>query len=314
MSMGSLRGSACRRRPRRGRVLGYAHGGPTCRNDDDPVLDLAHLRFFGVLPRIALSYLVTAAIVLCTPPRGQVGVLVGLLLGYWALMTMVPVPGVGRGVLEPDLNLSNWLDLHVIGTNHLHHDTRTRDARGHSEHAGGDRHGPVRRAGGTLDPAGAPHLVEGGRAPRRVAGGAAVVGGSVLDDAFPINKSLWTGSYVLFSAGLACLVLALMYWLVDIEGHRGWAGPFLVFGTNAIVADWPSSLLAIVLEWIVVAGPAGGDPLVLREYLYETLFASWLWPAGASVTYAFTYVLLWLGLLEPSLRAPESFIRILRRL
>ena len=87
------------------------------------------------------------------------------------------------------------------------------------------------------------------------------------------------------------------------------AGPFLVFGTNAIVAYWLSSLLAIVLEWIVVAGPAGGDPLVLREYLYETLFASWLSPAGASVTYAFIYVLLWLRLLS-LLYGRRIFIRI----
>jgi predicted acyltransferase len=126
---------------------------------------------------------------------------------------------------------------------------------------------------------------------------------------FPINKSLWTSSYVLFSAGIACLVLALVYWLVEMRGRRGWARPLLVFGTNAITAYWLSSLFAIVLDWIVIAGPPDGEPLVLRSYVYETVFASWLAPANASLAYAITYVLLWLGLLSILYRR-RIFIRI----
>ena len=261
-----------------------------------PHYDLHHVRIFGVLQRIALSYLVAAAIVLSTGIRGQAAALIGLLLGYWILMTSVPVPGVGRGVLEPDMNLSNWLDLHVIGTNHLPHDTRTWDPEG------------------ILSTAGAIATVLCGvlvghwlRSNRRVstkavglvgAGGVALVIGLIWSRTFPINKSLWTGSYVIFSAGIACLVLALIYWLVDMNGHRGWARPFLVFGTNSITAYWLSSLLAILLDWIVIAGPAGGEALVLKAYLYETFLASWLWPANASLAYAVMYVLLWLGLLS----------------
>ena len=133
--------------------------------------------------------------------------------------------------------------------------------------------------------------------------------GLIWSSAFPINKSLWTSSYVLFSAGLACLVLALLYWLVDIRGHRGWARPFLIFGTNAIVAYWASSVVAIVLDWLLVAGPADGEPVVIKTYLYESFFAPWLSPAAASLAYAITYVLLWLALLAVLYRR-RIFIRI----
>jgi len=272
-----------------------------------PHYDLAHLRILGVLQRIALSYLVAAAIVLSTGIRGQAGTLIGLLLGYWALMTSVPVPGIGPGVLEPDMNLSNWIDLHVIGTNHLPHDAGTWDPEGILSTVGAI----ATVLCGVL----AGEWIRSDRRPSTkavgliVAGGVALVVGLAWGRVFPINKSLWTSSYVLFSAGIACLVLALVYWLVEMRGRREWARPLLVFGTNAITAYWLSSLFAIVLDWIVIAGPPDGEPLVLRSYVYETVFASWLAPANASLAYAITYVLLWLGLLSIMYRR-RIFIRI----
>jgi len=95
-----------------------------------PHYNLPHLRIPGVLPRIAIAYLITAAIVLLTGVRGQVLSLIVLLLGYWTLMTLVPVPGVGRGVLEPEKNLSNWLDFRLLGVNHVWQETRTWDPEG----------------------------------------------------------------------------------------------------------------------------------------------------------------------------------------
>ena len=95
-----------------------------------PHYDLPHLRIPGVLQRIAIAYLLTAIVVLLTGVRGQVLTLLGLLLGYWTLMTLVPVPGFGRGVLEPEKNLSNWLDFRLLGVNHVWHETRTWDPEG----------------------------------------------------------------------------------------------------------------------------------------------------------------------------------------
>jgi predicted acyltransferase len=95
-----------------------------------PHYNLPHLRIPGVLQRIAIAYLLTAIVVLLTGVRGQVLTLLGLLLGYWTLMTLVPVPGVGRGVLEPEKNLSNWLDFRLLGVNHVWQETRTWDPEG----------------------------------------------------------------------------------------------------------------------------------------------------------------------------------------
>jgi predicted acyltransferase len=141
------------------------------------------------------------------------------------------------------------------------------------------------------------------------AGGMILLLGWVWSHIFPINKSLWTSSYVLLSAGLACLVLAAIIWLVDIEGYRGWTVPFLVFGTNAITAYWLSTLCGIVLDWITLGGPAEADQVVLKTYLYENFFASWLAPADASLAYAVAFVVVWLGLLSFLYRR-RIFIRI----
>jgi predicted acyltransferase len=270
-----------------------------------PHYDLAHLRILGVLQRIAMSYLVVAAIVLATGVRGQITVLIGVLLGYWTLMTLVPVPGVGRGVLEPDLNLANWLDLRLIGTKHLPPDTRTWDPEGILSTLGAVATvlcGVL--AGHWLRSA---HPAWSKTVGLGVAGAVGIGVGLTWNRTFPINKSLWTGSYVLFSAGIACLILALLYWLVDTKARRSWTWPFLVFGTNAITAYWLSSLLGIILDWIMIPGPS--EARVLKTYLYEHLFASWLDPLDASLAYAITYVLLWLGLLS-LLYHRRIFIRI----
>lgn len=272
-----------------------------------PAYELGTIRVLGVLQRIAMSYFVAATIVLSTGVRGQVGALVALLLGYWALMTLVPVPGIGRPVLEPDLNLSNWLDLRVIGRNHLLHETMTWDPEGILSTLGAI----ATVLCGVL----AGHWIRTARGARGkvigllAAGGAVVAIGAVWGRTFPINKNLWTGSYVLLTAGIACLVLASIYWLVDVKGYRAWTRPFLVFGTNAITAYWLSSLVAIVFDWVVITSPADGESLILKTYLYEFFYVPWLAPENASLAYALTYVLLWLGFLSVLYRR-RIFIRI----
>ena len=272
-----------------------------------PHYDLPHLRIPGVLQRIAIAYLLTAIVVLLTGVRGQVLTLLGLLLGYWTLMTLVPVPGVGRGVLEPEKNLSNWLDFRLLGVNHVWHETRTWDPEGLLSTLGA--------VASVLCGVLAGHWI---RSRHRMdakafglfyAGGMILLLGWVWSHIFPINKSLWTSSYVLLSAGLACVVLAAIIWLVDIEGYRGWTVPFLVFGTNAITAYWLSTLCGIVLDWITLGGPTEVDQVVLKAYLYENFFASWLAPADASLAYAVAFVVVWLGLLSFLYRR-RIFIRI----
>jgi predicted acyltransferase len=273
-----------------------------------PEYDLRTIRVPGVLQRIALSYLIAAAIVLWTGVRGQVVALVALLVGYWVLMTHVPVPGLGSTALAPDLNLSNWLDLKLIGRNHLMHETMTWDPEGTLSTLGGVASvmcGVL--AGHWLRSS---HVMSAKVIGLLVAGAVGIALGTLWDRTYPIIKNLWTGSFVLFTAGMACLILAVVYWLVDGKGYRGWAArPFIVFGTNAITAYWLSSLMAIFFDWVVITSPQDGESLTLKTYIYETFYSRWLSPENASLAYALTYVLIWLGLLSLLYRK-RIFIRI----
>jgi predicted acyltransferase len=103
------------------------------------------------------------------------------------------------------------------------------------------------------------------------------VAGLAWNYAFPINKSLWTSSYVLYTSGLALNGLALCYWLVDVKGYRGWTKPFLAFGVNAITAFFLAGLLPRILNMIRVTG-ADGKETGLQGYLYQTLYTPLLSP------------------------------------
>ncbi|MGH7470332.1 MAG: acyltransferase family protein, partial [Longimicrobiales bacterium] len=129
-----------------------------------------------------------------------------------------------------------------------------------------------------------------------VAGNVGLVLGIIWNYVFPINKNLWTSSYVIFTAGMACHFLALCYWLIDVKGYRRWTLPFLIFGMNAITAFFLSSIGARSLNLIKVAGPTG-EPIALKTYIFTNFYQSWLSPINASLAFAITYVLFWLGVM-----------------
>lgn len=211
---------------------------------------LASWRIPGVLQRIALAYCAASLIVLFTKTSTRAAWIALLLLGYWILMRFVPVPGYGvpgRDIplLHPDANLTSYLDRKLM-LGHLWEHTR-------------DPEGIL----STL-PAIATALcgvltgewLRSPRTPRQKAlgmflyGVAGIVAGELWGVWFPINKKLWTSSYVLFTAGCALVCLALCYWITDIKVHRGWwTKPFLILGTNAIAAYVISELLGGWLSW-----------------------------------------------------------------
>jgi predicted acyltransferase len=189
------------------------------------VFRVEHLRIMGVLQRIGVAYLLGALITLRTGLKAQLTVLAVILLGYWALMTLVPVPDTGiagRFVLDkPDQVLSAWLDRTILGTNHLWINAKTWDPEGLLS---------------TMPAVGTMMLgtFTGKWIGRREAalserlsamfavGGLTMMLGLVWNWVFPINKSLWTSSYVLFSGGMAAVVLATCLWLIDVRGYRSW--------------------------------------------------------------------------------------------
>jgi predicted acyltransferase len=257
----------------------------------------AHLRIYGVLQRIAICYVITSILELWTEWRTQLAVALACLLGYWILMRFVPVPGFGIPthdipLLDPDRNIVAWLDRKLL-MGHLYE--RTRDPEGVLS--------TIPAVASCLAGLLTGKWLRTARAPKTKAWGMVAVGvcaiivGRTWHLWFPINKKLWTSSFVLFTTGLALVFLALFYWLADIRQYRkGWTTPILVFGRNAIAAYFFSEALSATADSIHIHTAKFGS-LNLQEYFYLQFFAPLLSPANASLLYAIAYVgLCWVAM------------------
>jgi predicted acyltransferase len=246
-------------------------------------LDLGHLRIPGVLQRIGLAFLAAAPLALWLRMRGQMLVVASLLLGYWALLTLTPVPGVGTGVLEPGRDLGSYIDRAIFGTAHLW--PGTWDPEGLLS--------TIPAVATVMFGALAGQWLRSGRSDAEiigvllVAGVAGTVIGLVWDLTFPINKNLWTSSFTVFAAGAAALLLAACYWLADVRRWRRWATGFAVLGVNAILVYSLATLGDKVL-WRV-----SRESRSMRTAVYERFFESWLGPANASLAFAAAYLFFW---------------------
>ena len=244
---------------------------------------LSTLRIPGVLQRIALVYGITSLIFLHVSLRGQALLGAGLLLLYWGLMALVPVPGGIAPNLEPETNLGAWLDRAILGTSHLWSQSKTWDPEGLL--------GTLPAVGTGLVGVLSGELLRSALRPVEkckwllISGALLVVLGQVWNLAFPINKALWTSSYVLYAGGLAQLALALIYWLVDIKGIQRWGMPFRIYGVNALFAFALSGIFAKLLSAIKWQD-AAGEAQTLKGWLYEGFFTPFLSPVNASLAFA----------------------------
>jgi predicted acyltransferase len=270
-------------------------------------LDLGHLRVMGVLQRIAVCFLLASAVYLFVPKRAQPWVAITLLLGYWAAMTLVPVPGFGAGdLVDKDGSLAAYVDRAVIGTSHLWAAAKTWDPEGLLS--------TLPAVCTVLLGIFAGRWIRGERTPAEratglfFAGNALMTAGLVWNPVFPINKNLWTSSYVLFMGGMAMVGLAMCYWLVDVKGIRRWSRPFEVFGMNAIAAFFLSGVFARLLNLVKVPGGAAGTQPV-KAWIYENVFATWLPPLDASLAFALVFVALWWGIMEGFYRK-KIFVKV----
>ena len=114
---------------------------------------------------------------------------------------------------------------------------------------------------------------------------------------FPINKNLWSSSYVLFTGGVGCILLATIAWVIDVRQWRSWIGPFVAFGINPITAYVGSELTAVLLNSTIKLR-VGGRLQSARELIDERLLASWLDPRLASLVYSLMFAALWYVLLR----------------
>jgi predicted acyltransferase len=112
---------------------------------------------------------------------------------------------------------------------------------------------------------------------------------------FPLNKNLWTSSYVLYTGGLAAMFLGVIYWLVDLKGYKKWATPFVIFGTNAIALYVGSSIFGETLDVFQV--DLGDTTQTLQERIFGAWFAPYAEPMNASLIFALVFLLVWLVLI-----------------
>jgi len=255
--------------------------------------DLATIRIPGVLQRIAVCYLVAALLFVFTEWRAQAAVAAAALLGYWALLTLVPVPGFGAGDLGKEGNIAAWIDRALLGP-HIWRLGRVYDPEGILS--------TLPAIATTLFGVLTGRFVKAAPSTTAAAkglawsGAAGLVIGLAWSRLFPINKSLWTSSYAVFTAGAALFVLAVCLWLIEVRGSRWWTGPFVVLGVNALAVYFLSTLLAIALARVHVMD--AGQSRTLQAVLYGHLFAPWLRPPAASLAWALGNVLLWLAVMS----------------
>lgn len=264
-----------------------------------PLTRITEIRFGGVLPRIGVCYIAGALLTMKTSLKAQVVILAVLLYGYWFLQTLVPVPGYGEiGALllnHPEATLSAWLDRTVLGLPHLWVGSVTWDPEGILS--------TVPAIGTVMLGVFTGRWLTGKEMPIEerlngifVAGAVAMVIGMMWNWSFPINKSLWTSSYVMFTGGMAAIALAACVWAIDVKEIRWGTKPFVIYGMNPILAYVGSGVMARIIYSLIMVS-YGGKTVSLETAIYEAAFASWLDPRNASLAFAVCVVLFWLGIL-----------------
>jgi predicted acyltransferase len=278
-----------------------------------PHFYLHTMRFYGVLPRIAICYLIVSCLYLLDPGWRSKAVIAALaLVGYWVLMRFVPVPGYGVPghdipLLDHDANLTAWLDRQIFSPSHLYE--RTRDPEGLLSTIPAVATALFGVLTGIwLRTERAFHMRVTGIA---VAGLTAVLAGCLWNLSFPINKKLWTSSYALLAAGLGLLLLAICLLIADrpesvsrTDRRSGFSMPFLVFGTNAIAAYVFSELLQSTLTSIHL-----NQKLNLQQWFYRAIQSVVPDLAFSSLLYSVAFVVVcWLFVM--ALYRKNIFIKI----
>jgi predicted acyltransferase len=260
-----------------------------------PFFELEHMRFYGVLQRIAICYLVVGLFYLWDSRAWtKVVALVGALMGYWILVRWVPVPGAGmpgRDIpfLDMTQNLVSWVDR-LLFPHHLYlyaPDHNVRDPEGLLS--------DLPAIGTALLGVLTGLWLRADKPASFKANGLAVATlcslalGYFWALWFPLNKNMWTSSYVLVAAGYSLLLLTLVFWAVEVKGWRkGWTSVWLVFGSNAIAAYMVSELLPGVLNTVAVPnGP--GQHASLNVVIFSDVFAHIPDPHWAAFAYSVTF-------------------------
>lgn len=253
------------------------------------------LRIPGVLQRIAICYLIVSVLFLHTNWK-QLTIIGGaLLLFYWLIMTIVPVPGCEITTInDKACNISAYIDRLILTENHVWRSAKVFDPEGILS----TLPALVTTISGVLTGM----WLKSERSDTEKAVGMFFFGvvlcavGWCWNPFFPFNKPLWTSSYVVYTSGLALCFLASCYWLIDIKGYKTWTKPFVIFGVNALALFVGSGLLGRLMGVVKFAG-ADGKEISLQKAIFDNVFAPLAAPVNASLMYAVSYILFWLFLM-----------------
>jgi len=251
-----------------------------------PKFDFEHVRYLGVLQRIAIAYGLTALLCLQFNVKVLKYIFVSILLGYWGLLYLGnpidPFAKIG--------NLVQQLDLALLGENHMY-----------------------RGLGFTFDPEGllsslpsistvllgyfigntidtSKNILD--TIKKLILYGAILtLVGFVWGTVFPINKSLWTSTYVIYTGGLALLFLAFLLWIIDIKGLKKWSTPFIHFGTNPLFIFMFSGIYVKTIIYLVNIVDSSGETLTGYSYLYKHIFVPIAGNMNGSLLFAITHII-----------------------
>ncbi len=247
-----------------------------------PNYNWSHIRIPGVLQRIALCYLFASLLDLILGIRGKLWAVVVLLVGYFAALMFIAAPGGFAGDLSKQGSLPSWVDRTVLA--------------GHTYKVEYDPEGilsTLPALATTLIGVLAGRWIRSGRDKFEIVAGILAVGwisllaGWVWSAFFPINKALWTSSFVMLTAGLGLLTLGACYWLIDLKGFRCWSKPFAIFGTNAIAAY---VLAAFVARGLAAKWSDSESAVSARTWIFDHVLKPNLSPANASLAWALLIV------------------------
>jgi predicted acyltransferase len=256
-----------------------------------PYFDFSVVRIPGVLQRIAIVYLVSSLLFIKLKPKTLLQIFGLLLIGYWLLMSLVPIPGIGSANLGKDTNLGAWIDRTLLTEAHLWKSAKTWDPEGLFSTIPAIATGLFGVLMGIILKA-KQRTQENKVVWLFFFGFFGFLLGLIVDLFFPINKSLWTSSYVLYTGGLASMGLAFCYWLVDVRQVTWFTKPFVIYGINAITVFFASGIIARSMN--IIKTTLNGQEISLKGYLYQQFFTPYLSPLNASLAGAITFVLIWL--------------------
>ncbi|MBE9207752.1 acyltransferase family protein [Nostoc sp. LEGE 06077] len=254
--------------------------------------DFSSIRIMGVLQRISLTYLLASLAVLNLPRKGQWILAAVLLIGYWLSMMYVTVPDYGAGILTRESNFGAYIDRLIIPQAHLYAGDGFKNM--------GDPEGlfsTIPAVVSVLAGYFTGQWIRKQPVQTRTSVGLALFGigcliiGWAWGWVFPINKKLWTSSYVIFASGWALLLLAACYELIEVRLIKRWSKPFEVMGLNAIALFVASVLLIKILAKTKIG--TGETALSTYNWIYQNIFASWAGTFNGSLLFALVTVLLW---------------------